>query len=115
MKLWRVFPLLLWRFRREAKMVWAMLVNARTPLIAKVVAIAGLLYLASPVDFVPDLIPILGWLDDGVIVTLLLSLAFKLLPRELYEELRKKTGRKDDAQAATGGQTIEGSAKRAAQ
>ena len=37
------------------------------------VVAASLLYLVSPIDFATDAIPVLGWLDDGVIVTLLLS------------------------------------------
>ena len=92
MNLFKLLPLLFGRFRSEAKMVWAMLRSPATPGAAKLVAILGLLYLVSPVDLIPDFIPILGWLDDGLVLTLLVSLAYKLLPRELYESLRAKTG-----------------------
>jgi uncharacterized membrane protein YkvA (DUF1232 family) len=94
MKLWRLLPLLWGRFRTEAKMVWAMLVNPATPAAAKLVAVLGLLYLISPMDILPDFIPILGWLDDGVVLALFLALAYRLLPAELYEQLRAKTGAK---------------------
>jgi uncharacterized membrane protein YkvA (DUF1232 family) len=103
MKLFRLLPLLWGRFRTEAKMVWAMLANPATPPLAKLVAVLGLLYLISPMDILPDLIPILGWVDDGVIVALFLSLAYKLLPPELYEQLRRKSGKaapNDPAQQA---------------
>ena len=50
------------------------------------------LYVVSPIDFIPDTIPILGWLDDGLIGYLLLQLAFKFLPEDLLESLRKRTG-----------------------
>lgn len=36
----------------------------------------GLLYGASPIDFIPDIIPLLGWVDDAAIVPLMLILAF---------------------------------------
>jgi uncharacterized membrane protein YkvA (DUF1232 family) len=75
-------------------MVWAMLINPATPVIAKLVAVLGLLYLISPVDILPDFIPILGWLDDGVVLALFLAIAYKLLPPELYEQLRRKSGAK---------------------
>jgi uncharacterized membrane protein YkvA (DUF1232 family) len=94
MKLLRLLPLLWGRFRTEAKMVWAMLINPATPVLAKLIAVLGLLYLISPMDILPDFIPILGWLDDGVIAALFLGLAYRLLPAELYEQLRRKTGAK---------------------
>jgi uncharacterized membrane protein YkvA (DUF1232 family) len=100
MKLLRFLPLLWGRFRTEAKMVWAMLADPAAPLLAKLVAVLGLLYLISPIDILPDFIPILGWVDDGVVVALFLALAYKLLPPELYEQLRRKTGAKSgDAEA----------------
>ncbi len=92
MNLFKLLHLLFGRFRAEAKMVWAMLRNPATPTVAKLVALLGLIYLISPVDLIPDFIPILGWLDDGLVLTLLVSLAYKLLPPELYESLRAKTG-----------------------
>ena len=91
MKLLRLLPLLWGRFRGEAKMVWAMLVNPATPLVAKLVAVLGLLYLISPLDILPDFIPILGWVDDGVVLALFLALAYRLLPDELYQQLRRKS------------------------
>ncbi len=92
MKLFRLLPLLFGRFRTEAKMVWGMLTNSATPPAAKLAAIVALAYLVSPIDFVPDFIPVLGWLDDGVILAALIGLAYKLLPAELYAQLRAKAG-----------------------
>jgi len=73
-------------------MVWRMLIDRRVPVISKVIAIAALLYLASPVDFVSDLVPVLGWLDDGLILAGLLWLAYRFLPPDLYEAIRRHTG-----------------------
>ncbi len=77
-------------FRKELLLVWAMLRDARTPLAAKLTAVLAILYVLSPVDVISDFIPILGWLDDGLIAYLLLQAAFKLLPFDLHTALRSK-------------------------
>jgi uncharacterized membrane protein YkvA (DUF1232 family) len=78
-----------------------MLRNPAAPSVAKLVAVLAAVYIISPVDLVPDVLPILGWLDDGVISVLLFKLAFKLLPKEMYDSLKaqfeKKGGKVDDA------------------
>ena len=90
-----------WKFKKEIMMVWAMLRNPAAPAISKLVALLAAVYIISPVDLVPDVIPILGWLDDGVVSILLFKLAFTLLPKEMYESLKaqfeKKGGKVDDA------------------
>ncbi|MDQ3259633.1 MAG: DUF1232 domain-containing protein [Pseudomonadota bacterium] len=81
----------LWQFlKREAATVWLLLRNPKAPLAAKVVAVGAALYLFSPFDFLTDLIPILGWIDDAIIVSALLSLAYRLLPTEVYESLKRQ-------------------------
>ena len=70
--------------------VWLLLRNPRAPLAAKVVAVAAALYLFSPLDIVTDFIPILGWIDDAIIVSALLSLAYRLLPADLHESLKRQ-------------------------
>lgn len=79
-------------FRKELLLVWAMLRDARTPPAAKLAAVAAILYVVSPIDLVSDFIPILGWVDDGVIAYLLLQAAYKFLPAELHAALRDKVG-----------------------
>ena len=91
----------LWQFlKREAAMVWLLLRNPNAPLAAKVVAVAAALYLFSPLDFVTDLIPLLGWIDDAIIVSALLSLAYRLLPAELYESLKRQATNRSGATPA---------------
>lgn len=80
------------RLKSEARMVWSMLRNPATPMISKVIAIAALLYLLSPADFVSDLVPVLGWVDDAMVLAGLLWLAYRFLPSELYEALRRRSG-----------------------
>jgi uncharacterized membrane protein YkvA (DUF1232 family) len=91
MRLIRFLPLLFTRFRKEAVMFWRVMRHPQTPAKAKVAALLAVLYVVSPIDLIPDVIPVLGWLDDVGMVTLLLSIAYKLLPRDLYEALRAKT------------------------
>ena len=91
-----------WKFKKEIMMVWAMLRNPAAPGVAKLVALLAAVYIISPVDLVPDVIPILGWIDDGVVSILLFKLAFKLLPNDMYESLKaqfEKKGGKVDAAA----------------
>jgi uncharacterized membrane protein YkvA (DUF1232 family) len=98
--MWKL-GLLWWKFKKEIMMVWAMLRNPAAPALSKLVVLLAAVYIISPIDLVPDVIPILGWIDDGVISMLLFKLAFKLLPKEMYESLKaqfeKKGGKVDDA------------------
>jgi uncharacterized membrane protein YkvA (DUF1232 family) len=49
-------------------------------------AILSIIYLLSPIDLIPDFIPFFGYIDDIVVVPLLLNLAIKFLPAEVKEE-----------------------------
>jgi len=60
--------------------------DKRTSAIAKLPAILSVIYLLSPIDLIPDFIPFFGYIDDIIIVPLLLNLAIRLLPREVREE-----------------------------
>lgn len=59
----------------------------------KVLPWVALLYFIMPLDIIPDLIPLLGQLDDLSIIALLLWLAISAVSKPLYEEHRKKTYR----------------------
>jgi uncharacterized membrane protein YkvA (DUF1232 family) len=74
--------------RKELALVWAMLRDPRAPRAAKLTALLAVLYVLSPVDLIPDVVPLLGWLDDGVVAMLLLRLAVQFLPPELHGALR---------------------------
>lgn len=83
-RLGRLFALL----RNEGRLVWAMLRDPRAPGLSKLVAVLAVLYVVSPVDLVSDLIPVLGWIDDGLIAYFLLKLAMRFLPPDLHAALR---------------------------
>ena len=81
---------LLTMFRKELVLAWTVLRDPRAPKLAKLVTVLAALYVVSTNDLVSDFIPVLGWLDDGVIAYLLLQLAFRFLPQELLASLRAR-------------------------
>jgi uncharacterized membrane protein YkvA (DUF1232 family) len=64
--------------------------DARTPALAKFVALAVAVYALSPIDLIPDFIPVLGQLDDIIIVPLGILLAIRLIPAPLMAEMRAR-------------------------
>lgn len=64
--------------------------DPRVPWYAKlwVAIIVG--YAFSPIDFIPDFIPVLGYLDDVILIPLLIALAIKMIPKEVMQEAREK-------------------------
>ena len=60
--------------------------DPRTPWYAKAVAACTLAYALSPVDLIPDFVPVLGYLDDLVIVPAGIALAIRLVPRDVWQE-----------------------------
>jgi len=65
--------------------LWKLFKHPATPLPAKLVAIGVLAYAVSPIDLIPDFIPVLGQLDDLVIVPLGVALAVRLSPKAHWE------------------------------
>ena len=63
--------------------------DPRTPWYAKAVALAVAVYALSPIDLIPDFIPILGHLDDLIIVPLGILLAVYMIPTDLMAEFRR--------------------------
>lgn len=60
--------------------------DARVPVWSKVLVVAVALYLASPIDLLPDFIPVLGYLDDVLIVLAGVGLLLRTVPPEVIEE-----------------------------
>ena len=66
------------------------LFDRQTPWHVKLILTAGLLYILVPVDFIPDAIPIFGWLDDLAIASFIVALALKLVPKEVVGRVKRK-------------------------
>jgi uncharacterized membrane protein YkvA (DUF1232 family) len=75
-----------WMLKKEIIILYYGLRDKRTTAIAKLPAIVSIIYLLSPFDLIPDFIPFVGYVDDIIIVPLLLNLAIRLLPRAVREE-----------------------------
>jgi uncharacterized membrane protein YkvA (DUF1232 family) len=62
-----------------------------TPLLAKLLAGFTVLYALSPVDLIPDFIPVLGYLDDLLILPGLIALTIRLIPADVFAACRKES------------------------
>ena len=75
--------------------LWIAARDRRTPVLAKLVAGAVAAYALSPIDLIPDFIPVLGYLDDLVIVPLGILLAVRLIPPSLMQEFRAQASARE--------------------
>lgn len=71
--------------------------DPRTPWYARVAAILVIGYALSPIDLIPDFIPVLGYLDDLIILPLGIFIAIKLIPAEILVSAREKAASSDQA------------------
>ena len=74
----------------ELAALYLALRDPRTPWPAKAVAFAVLAYALRPIDLIPDFIPVLGYLDDLLLLPLGIALAIRLIPKPLMAELRAR-------------------------
>ena len=75
-------------FKRELTLYQRVLADARTPVSAKIFLGLAIAYPCTPFDLIPDFIPVLGHLDDVVIVPALVYAALRLIPQKLVAEHR---------------------------
>jgi Uncharacterized conserved protein len=77
---------LIWKLPMYARVVWGLLRDPRTPLPLKGLLAAALVYLAVPIDLIPDAIPILGQADDLTVLMLVLDLFIANAPPEVRRD-----------------------------
>lgn len=83
--------------RRIKRDVIALAIAARHPGVpwhARILAIAVTVYALSPIDLIPDFVPVLGYLDDVVIVPAGIALAIRLIPEDVMAECRARAGQR---------------------
>lgn len=68
--------------------VFLSLKDGQTPFIAKVLAFLTVAYALSPIDLIPDFIPVLGYLDDVLILPLMVALTIRLIPKDVWARNR---------------------------
>ena len=61
-----------------------------TPILAKVFAGITVAYALSPIDLAPDFVPVLGYLDDVILLPMLVALTIKFIPNDVLERNRKQ-------------------------
>ena len=74
----------------ETYAIWLAYKDPRVPWYARVFAACVVGYAFSPIDLIPDPIPVLGYLDDLVLVALGIALALKMIPPEVMAECRER-------------------------
>ncbi|CAA9582557.1 MAG: hypothetical protein AVDCRST_MAG88-3525 [uncultured Thermomicrobiales bacterium] len=79
--------------KREVQALLLALRDRRTPALAKVVAWCVIAYALSPIDLIPDVIPVLGLLDDLVLLPLGIALAVRLTPAPVLDDCRERARR----------------------
>lgn len=77
------------QLKSETQVLMIAYKDKRTPLAAKILIGVTIGYLLSPIDLVPDFIPVLGLLDDLLIVPLLIMASIKLIPSDVLNEARE--------------------------
>tara|TARA_R110002111_G_scaffold200735_1_gene265985 strand:+ start:229 stop:603 length:375 start_codon:yes stop_codon:yes gene_type:complete len=82
--------------KRDIVAIWIAARDPRTPILAKIIAGATAAYAFSPIDLIPDFIPVLGYVDDIIIVPLGIWLALRLIPEPLMTEFRKTASIRPD-------------------
>ena len=76
--------------KRDTLALWFAMRDPRTPLAAKLVGAMVVAYALSPIDLIPDFIPVLGLLDDLVLLPLGIALCVKLVPAEVMADCRER-------------------------
>lgn len=77
-------------FKRDVIALWLAARDPRVSWYAKALCAAVAAYALSPIDLIPDFIPILGYVDDLIIVPLGIWMAIKLIPEPVITDLRRK-------------------------
>ena len=78
--------------KRELAVYRLVLKDPRTPRVAKWLLGLAMAYAVSPIDLIPDFIPIAGYVDDLIILPTLALLALKMVPQEVMQDCRNKAG-----------------------
>ena len=79
------------RLKTDSPALFLCLRRRETPWYAKLLAGITVAYALSPIDLIPDFIPVAGYLDDLILLPALAVLTIKLIPREIFEECRAQS------------------------
>ena len=77
------------KLKTDVPAVFLALKEKRTPWYAKVIAAIVVVYALSPIDLIPDFIPVLGYLDDIIILPALIAGCVKCIPNDVFEACKR--------------------------
>lgn len=92
--------------KRDVVALWIAARDPRTPVLAKITAAAVAAYALSPIDLIPDFVPVLGYLDDLLIVPFGIILASRLVPPSLMIEFRTSAAQREERIVSKAGLAI---------
>ena len=78
------------QLKTDIPAVFLALTDRKTPWYAKGLALLTVAYALSPVDLIPDFIPVLGYLDDLIILPVLVALTVKCIPADVFAQYRER-------------------------
>ena len=78
------------KLKTDIPSLFLALKDKETPILAKIFAGIAVAYALSPIDLIPDFIPVLGYLDDVIILPMLLVITLKFIPKDMIEKYRKE-------------------------
>lgn len=78
------------KLKKDVPAVFLAMKDKETPVLAKILAALTVGYALSPVDLIPDFIPVLGYLDDLILLPALIALTIKLIPALVWERCIKE-------------------------
>ena len=102
----------LMQFRKELVLLWRAFREPATPLILKAAMLGVVLYLVSPIDFIPEVIPFLGIVDDMILVPMMVSFIVSRLPQPARAGARANPGASPYRATSSEGPVIDGTARR---
>ena len=79
------------KLKSDIPAVFMMLKDKDTPVLAKVLAGITVVYALSPIDLIPDFIPVLGYLDDVLLLPALVALTVKSIPKDVWERSKENS------------------------
>ena len=78
------------KLKQQTMVLWFCFQHPQTPWLPKWISVFVVAYALSPIDLIPDFIPVLGYLDDVIILPLGIVLAIRLMPAQVLEDCRIK-------------------------
>ncbi|MEW5920538.1 MAG: YkvA family protein [Bacillota bacterium] len=78
------------KLKTDIPAVFIAMKKQETPIVAKTIAVLTVAYALSPIDLIPDFIPVLGYIDDIILLPALVALTIRMIPSDVFDACRKE-------------------------